>query len=156
MTVIQGDVFAQAEATAQREQHTVLLHQVNCQGVMGAGVALAVKERYPEVFTAYRDLYLTESDFLLARGQLVSTHHDDLWVGNVFGQHGYGTGRRQTSYDAVYTALSEIKRESARLDDPVFILPYKMGCDRGGGDWNIYSAILTATLGSHWIAVDRV
>lgn len=156
MTVIQGDVFAQAEATAKSEQHTVLLHQVNCQGVMGSGVALAVKERYPEVFTAYRDLCETESGFLLSRGQLVSTRRDDLWVGNIFGQHGYGTDRRHTSYDAVNLALTEIKRKSARLDDPVFILPYKMGCDRGGGDWNIYSAILTATLGSHWIAVDLV
>lgn len=31
----------------------IICHQVNCQGVMGSGVAKEVRERYPEVYYAY-------------------------------------------------------------------------------------------------------
>ena len=31
----------------------VILHQVNCQGVMGSGIAKQVREKYPEVYQHY-------------------------------------------------------------------------------------------------------
>jgi len=40
-----GDIF---QAGAQ-----TLVNPVNCRGVMGAGLALAFKQRYPEMFAAY-------------------------------------------------------------------------------------------------------
>jgi O-acetyl-ADP-ribose deacetylase (regulator of RNase III) len=40
-----GDIF---QSDAQ-----VLVNPVNCRGVMGAGLALAFKQRYPEMFAAY-------------------------------------------------------------------------------------------------------
>lgn len=43
---IKGDIF---ESGAQ-----VILHQVNCQGVMGSGVAKQVREKYPIVFEYYK------------------------------------------------------------------------------------------------------
>jgi len=49
MTRIQyqkGDIF---ESTAQ-----VIVNTVNCKGVMGKGLALAFKERYPDMFVAYQ------------------------------------------------------------------------------------------------------
>jgi O-acetyl-ADP-ribose deacetylase (regulator of RNase III) len=32
----------------------VIGHIVNCQGVMGSGIAKSIKERYPQVFNEYR------------------------------------------------------------------------------------------------------
>ena len=32
----------------------VIIHQVNCQGVMGSGVAKQVKDRYPVVYEMYK------------------------------------------------------------------------------------------------------
>jgi len=32
----------------------VLVNTVNCVGVMGCGVALAIKQRYPEIYRRYR------------------------------------------------------------------------------------------------------
>lgn len=40
-----GDIFA---SNAQ-----VIVNPVNCRGVMGAGLALAFKQRYPEMFEVY-------------------------------------------------------------------------------------------------------
>lgn len=34
-------------------------HGVNCSGVMGKGIALEFKRRYPEMFKSYRDLCLS-------------------------------------------------------------------------------------------------
>ncbi len=43
--VVNGDIFA--------SQAQVIVNPVNCRGVMGAGLALAFKQRYPEMFAAY-------------------------------------------------------------------------------------------------------
>lgn len=41
-----GDIF---ESKAQ-----VIVNTVNCQGVMGKGLALAFKQRYPDMFATYQ------------------------------------------------------------------------------------------------------
>ncbi len=42
----QGDIF---ESKVQ-----VIVNTVNCQGVMGKGLALAFKQRYPDMFATYQ------------------------------------------------------------------------------------------------------
>ena len=37
----------------------IIAHQVNARGVMGSGVALAIKTKYPEVFKSYREFFET-------------------------------------------------------------------------------------------------
>ena len=32
-----------------------IAHQVNCQGVMGAGVAKALRNKYPELYSQYQE-----------------------------------------------------------------------------------------------------
>ena len=44
--LVTGDLFSSAMP--------VLCNTVNCQGVMGKGIALAFKHRFPEMFKAYR------------------------------------------------------------------------------------------------------
>jgi O-acetyl-ADP-ribose deacetylase (regulator of RNase III) len=34
----------------------IITHQVNCRGVMGAGLAKALRKRYPAIFPEYRKL----------------------------------------------------------------------------------------------------
>ena len=34
---------------------TMILHQVNCQGVMGSGIAKQVREKFPNVYEAYKE-----------------------------------------------------------------------------------------------------
>ena len=43
----------------------IICHQVNCQGVMGAGVAKAIASRYPQVLSAYRELCDTPTPWQL-------------------------------------------------------------------------------------------
>lgn len=48
--IIDGDLF---ETDAK-----FIVHQVNCMGRMGSGVALQVKEKYPHVYEEYKKLLL--------------------------------------------------------------------------------------------------
>ena len=38
-------------------QTAVIAHQVNCQGVMGSGVAKQIRDKWTNVYTAYRAEY---------------------------------------------------------------------------------------------------
>lgn len=44
----------------------IICHQVNCQGVMGAGIAKQIRLTYPSVFKAYEDyvIYMALKAFL--------------------------------------------------------------------------------------------
>jgi O-acetyl-ADP-ribose deacetylase (regulator of RNase III) len=126
----------------------IIMHQTNTLGVMGAGVALAIKEKYPQVFRAYQNVCMeppTNME-LLGKFQIIClSDNPPLYIVNVFGQAGYGRGK-QTSYDAVDEALRDLQEfvTGHGLSDLSVCLPYKMGCDRAGGNWNIYSAIVDA------------
>lgn len=126
-----------------------IAHQVNCQGVMGSGVAKAIKEKYPKVYEHYKGLCdIKTSKELLGTSLEVYCKIGERTVINLFGQELYGyDGSRYTSYVALTTALDGAFRlvasENRNYGDPLEIaVPYKMGCDRGGGDWKIVSEIL--------------
>ena len=66
---IKGDIF---ESGAQ-----VILHQVNCQGVMGSGVAKQVREKYPIVFEYYKSWCNDPSLKPGLLGQIQAVYTDD-------------------------------------------------------------------------------
>lgn len=47
--IVDGDLFAARDVD-------IIAHQVNCQGVMGSGVALQVRKLFPDVFDGYKSL----------------------------------------------------------------------------------------------------
>lgn len=67
---------------------------------------------------------------------------------NLFGQLNYGyDGSLYTSYTALTIALNDafkyiLQQNSYYGDKKEIAIPYKMGCDRGGGDWKIVESIL--------------
>lgn len=63
----------------------VIAHQVNCLGVMGAGVAKAIRDKYPAAYLQYKRLCSEPFDPLGAC-QMAKT--EDGYVANLFGQYG--------------------------------------------------------------------
>lgn len=134
INIVDGDIF-QSEAG-------VILHQVNCQGVMGSGVAKQVREKYPVVFATYKNLCLEEKDNpsnLLGIAQPVQADDKTIIV-NLFAQVSYGyDGKCYTNYDALRTCLETVRANNYK--DSIAI-PYMMACHRGGGDWDkVYQMI---------------
>ena len=116
-----------------KEQY--ICHQVNCQGVMGSGVALQIKNKYPQAYEDYKTLCKLKDcenkGNLLGYTQYIRISENKCII-NLFGQDKYGYSKRQTNYIALIMAITDVLDN---VDEDIAI-PYNMGCDRGGGDWD--------------------
>ena len=125
----------------------IICHQVNCMGKMNSGVAKAIREKWPEVYTMYRAKYECQVDLL---GQIQPVIIDaNKAVINMFAQYNYGyDGRRYTSYDAFWSCLGEIKKY---LNPGITIaFPARIGCVRGGANWNVILTMIEEVLGADY------
>lgn len=130
----------------------IIAHQVNCQGIMGSGVAKQVRERFPNVFRYYRHMcerYQNKPE-LLGSAQFVSVKQPDgrhITIANLFAQLTYGYDKRlYTSYDALRASLRRLNQHAVATNSNRIGLPYKIGCDRGGGDWGVVYKIICEEL----------
>ena len=121
----------------------IICHQVNCQGVMGSGVAKTVRERYPEVYNKYLD-FCKHADGMPKRllGMVqpcsISKNNNEFYpiITNLFAQENFGyNGKCYTDYGALRKCLEAVEEASDK--NTIVAFPYLMGCHRGGGDWNI-------------------
>ena len=126
----------------------IIAHQVNCQGVMGGGVAKQIKQKYPRVYEFYKAYCCKTSKELL--GDYLAVWDDDHshLVVNIFGQDNFGRDKVYTDYKALENGFDKfIKdyRNSFNIMPEVQIpiaIPYKIGCGLAGGDWGSVSTIL--------------
>jgi O-acetyl-ADP-ribose deacetylase (regulator of RNase III) len=136
--VVEGDLF---------ETNTkVICHQVNCQGVMGSGVALLVKQKYPHVFEEYQ-MFCKENKSLLGKVLPVKCN-DGKIICNLFAQDRFGyDGKCYTSYEALEECFNSLKNIVSKKDE--ISMPYLMGCHRGGGDWDIVFKMISDCFETH-------
>lgn len=114
------------------------VHQVNCQGVMGAGIAKQVRAEFPRVYDMYsRVCKLHSPEQLLGSVQIVDG------ICNLYGQLSYGTDRVQTDYTAVHKALGGLAKYCIKNNIKTIAIPYKIGCGLAGGDWDTYMDLIT-------------
>jgi len=124
--------------------HGIICHQVNCMGVMGAGLAAQIKYAYPQAFQDYIAAYETGE---LKLGDLIVTQIDDsLFIAHIASQHDYGRGAQFTNYQAMSMALGRLKdfwmaKRSEGISLPIYV-PYRMGCGHGGGSWHIVKNVV--------------
>lgn len=127
----------------------VIVHQVNAQGVMGSGVAKAIKDKWPQVYGAYKMHY---DEGLCGLGSMHMVRiTGELHVCNLVGQRYYGRdGKQYTDYEAQAKALHSLKdwmnyhyRESKDVHHPM------MGAGLGGGDWYITSRLIEDIIGKN-------
>lgn len=146
MKIIDGDIFdSNADA---------IVHQVNCQGVMGAGVARQVRDKYPNVYVEYRalcDRYRNNTAALL--GYVLGIECGNVFILNCFAQDGYGAGGCYTDYDALAECFQTI---NGAFRGKRIAIPYQIGCGLGGGDWNVVSDIIETELSDCDITLYRL
>jgi O-acetyl-ADP-ribose deacetylase (regulator of RNase III) len=123
----------------------IIVQQVNCQGVMGAGLAKQIREKYPHVYENYRDVYEVAEGSLL--GVVCYVHvSPKLCISSVFGQEYYGRNKNivYTNYNALKTGLADISSVAQALGYQVYI-PHGIGCGLANGDWNVVLSIIEET-----------
>lgn len=122
----------------------VIAHQTNCLGVMGAGIAKSIKNKWNNVFIQYKNLCTNVIDKhnLLGKIQLCATNDTPIkYIVNLFGEYSFTESvapyeNRHTDYNALRNALTVLKEKLVFLDFDKVGIPYKLGCGLAGGDWD--------------------
>jgi O-acetyl-ADP-ribose deacetylase (regulator of RNase III) len=108
----------------------VIAHGVNCQKKMGSGVAKAIRQKWPYVYSVYM-----EHDPILGTVDYVNVG-SDLWVANCYTQERYGyDGQRYANPNSIRSCLESLACLSVYGEWPIY-LP-KIGCGLGGLNWEI-------------------
>ena len=136
---IDGNIFSRLSAS----KPTYICQQVNCKGVMGAGLAMQICIQWPVVYRHYLEFCHGNDGNKLGTYQEVLVE-PKLYVVNLFGQNGYSRGERQTNYAALAAALFSFFRDCAqKYQDVTIRLPYGLGCGLAGGDWDTVLDIIS-------------
>jgi hypothetical protein len=125
-------------------KHGIIAHQVNCQMVMGAGLAKQIRAKYPRVYEEYMSVMkMVPIDKRLGKCQIVAIS-DVLFFANLFGQFDYGSKGIKTDYGALGMALRQLQRwkTMSKLDNLPVYIPHGIGCGLGGGNWQVVEGII--------------
>jgi O-acetyl-ADP-ribose deacetylase (regulator of RNase III) len=121
----QGDLLA-------REDVDAIVNTVNCVGVMGKGIALQFKNKWPANFSAYaaacRDgqvqlgsMFVYDSGGLLRPNFIINFPTKHHW-------------REKSKLESITTGLHDLMRQIRRLGIRSVAVP-PLGCGNGGLDW---------------------
>lgn len=114
---------------------------------MNSGVAKAIRDKWPEVYTQYLKKYIDAdgyADELLGEIQHIPVG-DTQCVINMFAQENYGyDGHRYTSYDAFWSCVNRIAVTVPKNSSIAF--PGRIGCVRGGANWDVIKNMIEVVL----------
>lgn len=144
MKTIQEDIFT-ALKTGEIQ---VMMHVCNNAGVMGAGIAASVKQNYPAAYDAYLGYSLHNA------GLNLGTISTSAPIINLHAQDGYGfPEKRYLNYEALYISLTLARKWCIKNAISSVGIPYGMGSNRAGGDWNIVCAMVDSAFAATGIIV---
>jgi len=140
--IVNGDILNCTE--------DIICQQVNCQGVMGSGLARQLRDKYPKMFVQYKSWckFAKTPEALL--GNVHFYYHDPYDTGypvkviaNIFGQLTYGRvpNTIYTDYEALATGFLKVS-QMARETKKTTAIPYGMGAGLAGGDWGTVLAMI--------------
>lgn len=138
--VVDGDILNCEE--------DIICHQTNCIGIMGGGVALQIRKKYPNVYeeyVAFCKQYRVHPAELLGHVQFCNTP-DGKVIANCFGQNSTSGSPVLTNYAALEEALYTVNK-FARSRKLTVAIPYNIGCGIAGGNWATVEEIINRIFG---------
>ena len=130
------------------EGNKIIIHCCNDLKVMGSGVALALRNKWPVVFDKYKNSSAELGTVSFAKVD------DGVVVANIIGQHGVGftNSAPPVRYEAIDSGLKKVMETAKRYNASVHS-PYNFGCVLAGGKWSIVEEIINRQLSSNDIEV---
>lgn len=133
-------------------QEGIIVHGCNSQGVMGSGIAAAIRSKWPEVYTTYRSAFerhKSDTGQTLELGRVVwhtLSRDPKFTIANAITQEFYGRDPHvvYVSYEAIGKAFERIGNV-AREHNLAVHYPL-IGAGLANGDWNIISSIIEEKL----------
>jgi O-acetyl-ADP-ribose deacetylase (regulator of RNase III) len=127
-----GDMFSEPDLNC-------LVNPVNCVGIMGKGLALEFKKRYPNNYESYK-LYC--KDKLLKPGELFTVGEDNnLWIVNFATKDHW---KDPSQYEWIVKGLYSLKKILEDSNSSTAIPP--LGCGLGGLEWKRVKLLIEAYL----------
>lgn len=139
MNIVRGDLIELAKAG----EFDVIIQGCNCQCRMGRGIALTIKQQFPEAFVA--DCQTTIGD-RTKLGTFTTVHIDrDGWnftIVNGYTQFNWQGEGVLADYAAIRSVFRQVQQQFSeqRIGYP------KIGAGLAKGDWAIISGIIEAEL----------
>ena len=122
----------------------VICHQASDVGVMGAGVALAIKTKLltQEQYEEYQNFCVMYGSGALGLVQFIQVR-DGRYVANLFSQSEFlsQSNTAFTDYEALEKALRTVEI-FARENKLTVALPGRIGCGIAGGSWDKVLSII--------------
>jgi len=129
---VQGDIFD--------KEVDIRINTVNCVGVMGAGVALAFKQRYPEMFKDYQSA--CKSGLVRPGVMHIWRSLEGDWIINFPTKRDW---KEPSRYEDIDSGLDDL-RQYLNSVGPVTVALPALGCGHGGLDWNRVSDMISRKL----------
>lgn len=123
----------------------VIAHVCNNVGRFGAGVALAIANKYPHV----REAYMSMEYYFL--GQIQTVRETDFpVVVNMIAQDGIGRSKRRLHYGHLARCLHLL--EDGFDTNYTFHMP-RIGAGLAGGSWEIIRELIEGVIKSHEVII---
>ncbi len=123
----------------------IICQQVNCQSVMGSGLAKAIRDKWPKVFDEYKTFLNTHTysaRFNCLGRVCYYSPSKDIIIANVYGQFNYGReDKRYTNYAALFKGLCDIVDMYSCSDNKIYV-PKNIGCGLAHGNWEFVEEYL--------------
>ncbi|MFP4515144.1 MAG: macro domain-containing protein [Parcubacteria group bacterium] len=118
-------------------EELVIMHGCNCQGVMGAGVAKQIKNKWPVVYEKYSQ-YCPNNDLI---GNIQAVDVGDKLIINAFTQVYYGSKHRNFNYRKFKVIVRKVKSLCLKYGFDKVAIPC-IGAGLGKGSWSEIRKIL--------------
>jgi len=139
MKETQGDLLD----LARKGMFDVIVHGCNCFCTMGGGIALAIRNNFPEALAADRATKKGDQTKLgtVSHATIVDSGHS-ITIVNAYTQYQYRGNGPHTDYQVLRLCFQTIKKNwsGKRIGFP------KIGAGLGGGDWPTIAAIIDEEL----------
>ena len=121
-------------------QCQTIVNTVNCVGVMGKGLALEMKKRYPDMFEKYKDFC---NKGLIDVGKLwLYKHSDEKWILNFPTKKHW---KNPSEYEYIEDGMIKFVETYKERGIKTVAFPM-LGCSNGGLDKDIVLQIMTKYL----------
>lgn len=139
MQVVKGDLIK----LALQKEFDVIIHGCNCQCAMGAGIAKAIKDTFPEAYEADLKTEKGSKDKLgtISCAAVNRNEHETTIVNGYTQYHWTGPGVL-ADYDAIRAVMRHVKDKFSgkKIGYP------KIGAGLAGGDWGVIAKIIDQEL----------
>jgi len=139
MRIVEGDLVA----LALDGHFDVIIHGCNCQCVMGKGIALAIRQNFPEAYHADTDTLVGASKLGTFSFADIKREKASFSVVNAYTQDHFRGPGVKADYHAIRNVFKLIRNQfhGQRIGY------CKLGAGLAGGDWKVISSIIDEELG---------